>query len=435
MGIFDQGMLADPGQDEDYDSQIERAKRAQAFIDQLRNQKSPEAGQMVGKFYVPTSRTQLLAPGINSVVGTLMQDRQQDLDAQRQQKMRAGAEQWMSQRPQPTMKEQPGPPTEEGVGPAPREVAPTPEAKLAWAMQGQRNPLSRALAAKYAEDQLIHEPTRVEARKNRVEDREDTQLARKEQYEANLTFKMEQLKEQARQADNRAQDARNSAEDRERARQDGLEIRRQGMALQSQLFEYRKQHDKDVAEAKVAAEKAKTDAAGKKMSDKARSELDKQDAATTALAEGIELLDKAPDKGTGYLPGLVTDFVPGGQSLVAKYRDDKTNNAVQKLTFVTDEIRHGRFGSALTKVERASAAQYLPDPYDDKAAMLRKSRGLQDLIDLNNRRLREKGAAAETGDLVESKGPGIPRVTNDADWEKLPKGATFVGPDGKQRVK
>jgi hypothetical protein len=405
MPIFDQGMLADPGQDEDFDSQIERAKRAQALIDQLRNQKSPEAGQMVGKFYVPTSRAQLLAPGINNVVGQMMDVRQQDLATKRQQAMRAGSEQWMAQRPQPTMKEQPGPPTEEGVGPAPREVPVTPEAKLAWAMQGQRNPLSRALAAKYAEDQLIHEPTRVEARKNRVEDREDTQLARKEQYEANITFKMEQLKEQARQADVRSADARQSAADREAARQDGLELRRQGIALQSQLFEYRKQHDKDVAEAKVTADKAKQDAAGKKMSDKARSELDKQDAASKALADGIEMLDKAPDKGTGYVPGLVTDFVPGGQSLVAKVRDDKTNNAIQKLTFVTDEIRHGRFGSALTKVERASAAQYLPDPYDDKAAMLRKSRGLQDLIDLNNRRLKEKGAEAETGDLIDTGGP------------------------------
>jgi hypothetical protein len=90
---------------------------------------------------------------------------------------------------------------------------------------------------------------------------------------------------------------------------------------------------------------------------------------------------------------------------VAKYRDDKTNNAIQKLTFVTDEIRHGRFGSALTKVERASAAQYLPDPYDSREAMLRKSRGLSDLISLNNSRLKAKGAEAETGDLVDTGGP------------------------------
>jgi hypothetical protein len=360
---------------------------------------------MVGKFYVPTSRMQLLAPGINNVVGQMMEARQGDLSDKRQQAMRQASEQWMAQRPQPTMREQPGPPTEEGVGPAPKEVPVTPEARLAWAMQGQRNPLSRALATKYAEDQLIQEPVRAEARKGKIEDLEDLQAARKEQYEANIAFKMDQLKEQARQADVRSADARQSAADREQARQDSLELRRQGVALQSQLFEYRKQHDQAVMDAKKEADKAKLDATGKKMSDKARSELDKQDAATKALNEGIEMLDAAPSKGTGYVPGLVTDFVPGGQSLVAKYRDDKTNNAIQKLTFVTDEIRHGRFGSALTKVERASAAQYLPDPYDSREAMLRKSRGLSDLISLNNSRLKAKGAEAETGDLVDTGGP------------------------------
>jgi len=405
MPLFDQGLLADPSEGEDFESQIERAKRAQALIDELRGQKPTQQGRMVGKFYVPPSKMSQIAPALSNIAGTMMQDRQTQLDAQRQGAMRTGAEQWMAQRPQPTMVEQPGPPTEEGVGPLPRSVPPTPEDKLAWAMKGQRNPLSKTLATQYAQDQLIQEPIRAEARKNRVEDREDAQAAKREQIEANIAFKMEQLKEQHAQAAARSEDARLSREDRAAARAEANGIRQQGVELQRQLLDYRKEHDRDVLEQRKREMEAKTGAAGKKMSDKARKELDAQDAASTALAQGIDMLSKAPDKGTGYVPGLVTDFVPGGQSLVAKYRDDATNNAVQKLTFVTDEIRHGRFGSALTKVERASAAQYLPDPYDDKQAIIRKSKGLQELISLNNSRLREKGADAETGDLIDTGGP------------------------------
>lgn len=423
MPLFDQGLLADPAEGEDFDSQIERAKRAQALIAQLRSQKPTQQGEMVGKFYVPPSRMSQIAPALSNIAGTMMQDRETQLDSRRQAAMRTGADQWMASRPSATMKEQPGPPTEEGVGPAPREVPPTPEARMAWAQQGQRNPLTRALAARYTEDQLIQEPIRVEARKNRVEDREDNQLARRDALDANLAFKAEQLKEQARQADVRANDKLISDADRATAAENALELRRQALALQRQMFDYRKEHDKEVLG-------AKKDAAGKKLSDKARKELDAQDAASTALAQGIEMLGKASDKGTGYVPGLVTDFVPGGQSLVAKYRDDSTNNAVQKLTFVTDEIRHGRFGSALTKVERASAAQYLPDPYDDKEAILRKSKGLQELIALNNSRLKEKGGDAEIADSAPA-GPVIPVMKTQAEVDKLPKGATFRGPDGK----
>jgi hypothetical protein len=78
------------------------------------------------------------------------------------------------------------------------------------------------------------------------------------------------------------------------------------------------------------------------------------------------------DKGTGWVAGLAQEKLPGGETLVSKMRDPLVKAAVSQLTYVTDAIRHDRFGSALTVTEKASAAQYLPSPYDDIRACWRR---------------------------------------------------------------
>ena len=45
--------------------------------------------------------------------------------------------------------------------------------------------------------------------------------------------------------------------------------------------------------------------------------------------------------------GTFSDLAKG-QSVVSNFRDEKTNSAIQQITYTTDEIRHGRFGAALT---------------------------------------------------------------------------------------
>ena len=130
-----------------------------------------------------------------------------------------------------------------------------------------------------------------------------------------------------------------------------------------------------------------------KLSDAARKELDSFNATSEGLNTVITNLKAASDEGTGWAAGAVTNLVPGGGSLVNKYRDQATNDAIQQLTYYTDEIRHGRFGTALTNTEKASAAQYLPGEYDTKDQMLNKAIGLKALVLKNNQRLQLTGGS------------------------------------------
>jgi hypothetical protein len=138
---------------------------------------------------------------------------------------------------------------------------------------------------------------------------------------------------------------------------------------------------------------------GGKMSDKSRSDLDAHDSMVQGLTGAVTALSAAQkagqDSGTGWLSGLAQEKLPGGESLVAGNRTPEVNSAIQQLTFVTDAIRHERFGSALTVTEKASAAQYLPTAYDNLDRMIEKAKGLQRLVALNNQRLVAKGQAAE----------------------------------------
>ena len=64
--------------------------------------------------------------------------------------------------------------------------------------------------------------------------------------------------------------------------------------------------------------------------------------------------------------------------------------------FTVDAIRHARFGSALSKFEKASAEQYLPSAYDTPEQVTAKLRGLQGLLNLNNQRLRSMAGEQPT---------------------------------------
>lgn len=343
MPLFDQGLLADPAEGEDFDAQIERAKRAQALIDELRGQKPTQQGRMVGKFYVPPSRMSQIAPAISNIAGTMMQERQAGVDAKRQQAMRTGAEQWMANRPQPTMVEQPGPPTEEGVGPLPKSVPPTANAKMAWAMQGQRNPLTKALAARYGEDQLIQEPIRAEARQDKIDTREDNQQAKREANEANLAFRLEQLKENARQADMRAQDMRLAEKDRAEARREANAIRQQMVDISKDSLEERRQNH-------LAMVNAKREGQGQKPL--TLTDLLKLQTASGKVEDSVRFNGTFDDKYAGVkeggelkrMSGTYNPFASKGDKAAASWWNDYQNHK--------NTVRHELFGSALTSVEK-----------------------------------------------------------------------------------
>jgi len=184
-----------------------------------------------------------------------------------------------------------------------------------------------------------------------------------------------------------------TAQERTKTEEENRALRREQMAATNAIA----QGNLDIKHM-LASDKVGKDGAGGKMSDKARGELDAHEAATAGLNGAMVALGKAKDNmATGWTAGAAQNMIPGGAAVINKFRDEPTKNAVQQLTYITDEIRHGRFGSALTLPEKASAASYLPNEYDDLPELKRKGAGLQKLISLSHQRLQAKGAGGDAG--------------------------------------
>lgn len=137
--------------------------------------------------------------------------------------------------------------------------------------------------------------------------------------------------------------------------------------------------------------------AGKPLTAKQQADLDAFDAMKTGLDLGVSKLDKATDKGLGYIAGLAQEKLPGGQSIVRKFRDKATNDAIQALDYTIGEIKHGRFGASFTGPEKQQAATYMPSEYDDLQTIKDKAAGLQELINLTHKRLRNQEAMPPPG--------------------------------------
>jgi len=305
---------------------------------------------------------------------------------------------------------------------------PTREEKIRWAQTGMGIPSLKQTLEKAMEDQLINEPIREQARGEKVLDRQaygqrpprdrieqftdfDGKQYLVNQDTGNVT-ELKDLKAAVKQPTGETFVPVKDAEGRIR-----ILNKRTGKLTEP-----------------TGPVKPMTGASsGKPMTDKARADLDADEAAIRGMTEATESIKSASGKGTGYAAGLVQEYLPGGSTLVAMVRDKSTKDAIQQLTYWGDGIRHGRFGASLTKAEKESAAQYLPSAYDNKEELQRKAEGLQGLLDKSNRRLREQGA--RVGGATGSWDAAPVRVTTPAEAAKLPKGTRFVTPDGQERVR
>lgn len=383
MNIADfAGPPAFPFEEREAVIQMRRQRLAQLLREQSSFQSMP--GQMVSGHYVAPSWAQ----NLNNVVGPAM-DRQ-IIEAERQgiakdvgrfaaDDRRAALEHAMN---------------------APGEMGPaSPQTEAAWQQQGLGIPSRKALMEKLIEDQTINGPVRAEARAFRKEEAEAARADRAAGRAEALTARLEELKTRLEdRALDRASREQMAAEQRE---------------LQRQLAEMNNQTRREVIAAQMEARTADREARAKpKLSDKARADLDAADGMQEALDSGIAALEKASGKRMGWAAGVVQNALPGGSSLVNSMRDKGTNEAVQRITYVTDEIRHGRFGSALTATEKASAGQYLPTEHDTKEQVLEKAKGIRKLVELNNRRLRAKdeGGGGATGSWEEPAAATTPKV-------------------------
>jgi hypothetical protein len=347
MDLFTDPYAVQPGMS--YDAQLERAKRQRAMIERLRNQEVPtQSGQMVGKWYVPNRGAQLV-PALSSIAGSFMGHGQDKADAARDAAMQQDAEAWMGARPQTQQVEVPGPPEEGQVGPLTRSRPPTQQDNLQWAQQGQKNPLTRALAAKYGEDILIKEPEREEARDFRRSEAALNRQMRADEQIQRLTFQRDQLGQQMEVARQRSEDrnadvaARTAAQEAQRALQ--LQIAQMNAAIREAQI----QAQRDIAAARVAASK------GKGGSDKPLpSAVMKNLQGLEAQAEGLSSVSSTfkPEFGgpMGYIDkvsGTWNPFSGKGSEEAATWWKNYENQAALVE-------RHEKFGTALSAGERAA---------------------------------------------------------------------------------
>jgi hypothetical protein len=180
----------------DFDTELESVKRARANIDLLRKRGFAQPkGEMIGKHYVAPHWAEQLAPIIQQGAAAYGDYKTTEKENALKLAMQAEKEKWVGSMPKASQFEVQGP-TEPGQGPLMSSpVEPTTQDKLAWAAQGERNPLTKALAAQYGADILIKEPEREEARAFRGEQAGKDRALKLEVQGNQLEFERKRLEE------------------------------------------------------------------------------------------------------------------------------------------------------------------------------------------------------------------------------------------------
>jgi hypothetical protein len=418
----------------DYNDALEAAEQAKAMATALRKNTQQPQGQMVGKWYVAPSWGQQLLPAVQDVLGGVAEGQSRKHTKEAEQGMRTAAAQWMQQRPQGTMQptgpELPGPQPEGVEGPilGNQQVPPTQQEQLEWANRGERNPLTKALAAKYGEDVLIKEPEREEARAFRKFESEATRAAKKEENDAkraqDLMLARERYEMMTNYYNGILANGAVSAEAKKDAASNLLHLREQGLDLQRQGLDLRR----EIAERSDATRNRAIDVSGSKLDRKAKAEAAEADQVLNGLDVTLTKMSKVQDSPTGaYIRGAITEGVPGGERIARGGRDDNDNEARQMAFNIAGEIQHDRYGTALSKYEKGAAQQYIPGPYDDSTAITQKLKGLKELLELNKRRLK----LMEGSDLtLEQAQAAFPSPTKAPPAAAQPPGAAASLPQG-----
>ena len=425
-----------------------KAKRQRQIADALRQQgEAPVGGgEMVSGHYVAPAWSQQLAK-LASTLGSVYAGSKADTAEEASKaKIAEATSQWAGGAPQSVPAQVMPGETKEGLygpetfGPTTLSAAQpvTGGQVLKHSLAGMQIPGNEKAAQMYQTGAMA-DMSREDTQTHRTE---QAQLAAKAKLESEQAQRQHDLKQLTMRLEDRGLDRTlqeslkqqqmalqaQIAQGNQALQQQGLALRQQGLDIQRQGLELKQETAKTKADAK--AKEVGLSEAG--------------------IGDAIKALDKAKDTAaTGYLGGIVQEYAPGGASIVNDWRDKATNDAIQKLTYWTDEIRHGRFGSALTNSEKASAAQYLPGPYDNLQQTKDKANGLQAILKLNAQRL--KGTApmpkelggpegtpttASSGQVTQAPaGAGPVSVRTQADVDKLKSGTRFTGPDGKTYTK
>jgi hypothetical protein len=167
------------------------------------------------------------------------------------------------------------------------------------------------------------------------------------------------------------------------------------------------------------------------------------------LTEGAEIAD-ATDRFVSSFKdeygGYVLEGVGNAVNWVKRKFGDDSGQAQwwQDYELHQSKVRNSLFGSALTKYEIGQWSKAAIEPGMDPAEIRKNLQLRQKLETTGLERLMAGTAAggyikeqieAFTGRKLKENSGGPKKITNDAEYNALPSGAEFIGPDGKKRRK
>lgn len=371
-------------------AELLRQKQMAEALRQRANAGVPQA-QMVGGYYVAPHWSNNVANLFNQVMAARAEGQYGEAQKAQAQKVADARQQWAAALPQAVAEKRESLPfTDDEGNPYPEAVTPakpvTTAQILKHTLEGMRIPGNEKVAELYSKGALAEvdrEDKQVEAARKQLEDAR----TRRERLEAEANLKLELEAQRAR--DKEASDRRHDETLKELAR---IRASGGGGAGGDKAANWKQEVNADgtISYYNVLTGERKESGGvkAKPQSDKARRELDSHDALSTGMQEALEALNNASGRGMGWAAGVAQNAIPGGTAVVNMFRDENTKKADQLTSYWAGEIQHGRFGATLTPSEKANAATYLPNEFDSKREKIRKLKGLQGLIDLNNSRLR-----------------------------------------------
>jgi hypothetical protein len=316
-----------------YESRQDQLKRMLAQAQALRSQgQAQPKGEMVGGHFVAPHWSQQLAPAVNQIMGGVNEYMAGNQQKELEQEMGQEQQRWMGQRPMAKTLQLQGPQPEGVEGPLTGEVEPTTDDQIAWAGKGLQNPLTKALAQKHLEDQIIQEPIREEARRFKAGESAETRQARAELETQKGTQRLAELQLKFAEAG---------------------KDRSQRKAIADQIDATKRVISTQQATSRVSAAEAKATASGAKVKPVPNS-------ITTDLSEAESVAQGTANAYTTYKPeyggveGLVDAISGKWNPWASKESEEAANWWADYENQVALVERHAKFGATLNEGEKAA---------------------------------------------------------------------------------
>lgn len=170
-----------------------------------------------------------------------------------------------------------------------------------------------------------------------------------------------------------------------------------------------------------------------KTPESTKKELASIDAQLSVLDGAIRDVKASPSAFT-FKRGVATMAGPLSESVAGRFDSPSERDARSYVFNVVSKVINERAGAAQSAQELARLRSFLPAETDNAEQITDKLESFKGyLADLGNGYQAGRYQPQQPKAMTQNK--GVARVTSDAEYEALPSGSTFVGPDGKTRRK